>query len=172
MRFVVRIENEQKTVVVEETNGFYDVEIDGKAYKVDCKYVGTKGFFSLLIDNKSYLIESAPVQAKQGQYYARVMGRHYDVEVLDELMAAVREAKSAPADEGEFTVKSPMPGLILDVMVAVGDEVAAGTPVIVMEAMKMQNELTADVGGIVKEVHVASGGTVDSQAPLIVIEKN
>ena len=89
MKFVVRIADTEKTVVVVENNGHYDIEIDGKPYQVDCRYFGDRDFLSLLIDNKSYLIESAPVNAADGRYYARVMGRHYDVDVLDELLVAV-----------------------------------------------------------------------------------
>jgi biotin carboxyl carrier protein len=171
MKFVVRIDQEEKTVVVDESNGYYDVEIDGKRYHVDCRYFGDKDFLSLLIDNKSYLIESAAVRAEQGQYYARVMGRHYDVEVLDELLAAVRGAEDAVVETGDYTVVSPMPGLILEVKVDVGDEVTAGSAVVVMEAMKMQNELVTEVSGVVKEIRVAPLDAVDSQAPLIVIER-
>lgn len=171
MKFVVRIDNQQKTVVVKENNGHYDIEIDGTPYQVDCGYLGDKDYLSLLIDNKSYLIESAPVKAEDGRYYARVMGRHYDVEVLDELLVAVRDAESTTEDSAGYTIVSPMPGLILDVKVAVGDRVEAGAPVVIMEAMKMQNELASEVSGIVKEIHVKAKDAVDSQAPLVMIEK-
>ena len=171
MKFVVRINEEEKNVVVNESNGYYDIRLDGRPYRLDCRYFGDKNYLSLLINNKSYLIESAAVRADRGLYYARVMGRHYDVEVLDELLAAVRESETAAQEESDHIVLSPMPGLILEVKVDVGDEVAAGTPVVVMEAMKMQNELATEVSGIVKEIRVAPKDTVDSQAPLVLIER-
>ena len=171
MKFVVRIANEEKTIVVNENNGFYDIELDGKPYGVDCRYFGDRDFLSLLINNKSYLIESAPVKAEDGRYYARVMGRHYDVDVLDELLVAVRDAERGPEDTGEYNVISPMPGLILEVKVNVGDRVEAGDPVVIMEAMKMQNELATEVAGVVKEIRVQTKQTVDSQTPLVLIER-
>lgn len=171
MKFVVRIDNQEKTVVVTEDNGHYQIEIDGKPYEVDCQYFGDKDFLSLLIDNKSYLIESAPVKVEDGRYYARVMGRHYDVDVLDELLVAVRDAESTVVDSAGYTVVSPMPGLILEVKVNVGDRVEAGSPVVIMEAMKMQNELGTDVGGIVTEVCVQAMEAVDSHVPLVRIER-
>jgi len=171
MKFVVRVEGQQKTVLIEAVNGTYSVEIDGRPVKVDCRAFGNRDFLSLLIDNESYMIESAPVRPDQGRYYARVMGRHYDLEVLDELLVAVKDAERAAEHTGPHTVLSPMPGRIVDVKVSVGDEVEAGSPVVVMEAMKMQNELVTDVAGVVREILVALGATVDSQAPLIVIEK-
>jgi len=171
MKFVVRTEGRERTVFITADNGHYAVEIDGRPVTVDCRSFGNKDFLSLLIDNESYMIESAPVKPEEGRYYARVMGRHYDLEVLDELLVAVRDAESASVHVGPHTVLSPMPGRIVDVKVAVGDEVEAGAPVVIMEAMKMQNELATAVGGIVSEILVAVGDTVDSHATLVVIEK-
>ena len=170
-KFVVRVDSHEKTVIIGESNGYYDVNIDGTTVRVDCRYFGGTGYLSMLIDNKSYLIESKPVSVEDGKYYARVMGRHYDLDVLDELLVAVRDADTTAVETGSHTVVSPMPGLIQEVKVAVGDSVEAGAPVVIMEAMKMQNELTTPVGGIVKEIRVAPSETVDSQIPLVLIEK-
>ena len=69
-------------------------------------------------------------------------------------------------------ISSPMPGLIVEVRVKVGDSVTAGSPVAIMEAMKMQNELVSEVNGIVKTVNVQPRDAVESQAPLIEIERS
>jgi biotin carboxyl carrier protein len=171
MKFVVRVDGEEKVTHIVRENGVYEVEIDGRRFNVDCKYFGDSGLLSLLIDHKSYLIESAPTDASEGRYYARVMGRHYDLDVLGELLLAVRDAERLAEHHGPYTVAAPMPGLVLDVRVAVGQHVEAGDAVVVMEAMKMQNELVAEVGGVVREIRVAAGDTVESQASLLVIEK-
>lgn len=171
MKFVVRIGTDTKQVSIEEKNGFYEIDIDGTLHTVDCRNFGHKDYLSLLINNKCYLIESAPVNINQGTYYATVMGRHYDLEVLDELLLAAREADESTEGGGAYTVVSPMPGLIVDVKVAVGDTIAAGSPVVTMEAMKMQNALISEVSGRVTEVNVKPNDTVDSQAPLVVIER-
>lgn len=171
MKFVVRVEGQEKTVFITEEDGRYDIAVDGRNYNVDCRSFGNAEFLSMLIDNESYLVETGPSNPDQGRYYARVMGRHYDLEVLDELLVAVREGEAAIDGTGAHTVFSPMPGLIVEVKVGPGDTVEAGTPVVIMEAMKMQNELVADVGGTVKEVHVNPGAAVDSQVPLVTIER-
>jgi biotin carboxyl carrier protein len=171
MKFVVRVEGQEKTVFITEENGSYDISVDGKTYQVDCRSFGNAEFLSMLIDTESYLVETGPSNPDQGRYYARVMGRHYDLEVLDELLVAVREGEAAADAGGAYTVLSPMPGLIVDIKVAPGDTVEAGAPVVIMEAMKMQNELVADVGGVVKDVHVDHGAAVDSQTPLVTIER-
>lgn len=170
MKFIVRIESQEKVVNINEQNGFYAVEIDGKKSIVDCQHFGHKNYLSLLIDNKSYLIESAPLQIDEGRYYASVMGRYYDVEVLDELLVATRKAESIVQSTGEYFVSSPMPGLIIDIKVNVGDTIEAGSVVVIMEAMKMQNELIAEVSGVVKEILVKPSESVDSQTPLVKIE--
>lgn len=171
MKFVVRIESQEKLVNITEENGYYAVEIDGKKSIVDCQHFGHKDYLSLLIDNKSYLIESAPLQIDEGKYYASVMGRYYDVEVLDELLVATRKAESIVQGTGEYVVLSPMPGLIIDSKVNVGDSIEAGSVVVIMEAMKMQNELISEVSGVVKEILVHAGESVDSQTPLVKIER-
>ncbi len=171
MKFIVRVESREKVVEIEEENGYYSVEIDGKKSTVDCQHFGHKDYLSLLIDNKSYLIESAPLKIDEGKYYARVMGRYYDVEVLDELLVATREAERIVQGPVEYVVTSPMPGLIVDVKVHVGDAVQENSIVVIMEAMKMQNELITEVPGVVREVLVKPQETVDSQAPLVRIER-
>jgi len=171
MKFVIRTSGEERTVVIDHQDGLYNVDIDGRAVTVDCAHFGDTGYLSMLIDNQSYLIESAPTDAARGQYYARVMGRHYDLEVLDELLLAVRDAEVEAEHHGAYTVAAPMPGLIVDIKVQEGDHVEAGAPVVIMEAMKMQNELTTQVGGVVKAIHVSERDSVDSQTPLVEIER-
>lgn len=171
MKFVVRVDEFEKTVHVEHTNGIYEVQVDGKPFAVDCREFGDTRYLSMLIDNKSYLVEAAPVKPDVGKYFAIVMGRHYDLEVLDELRLAVRDAERAAEHTGDFVLTAPMPGLVVDIKVSVGDEVHVGDPVVIMEAMKMQNELTTDAAGVVKEIRVGERESVESQAPLVVIER-
>lgn len=171
MKFIVRIDEHEKTVNISKNNGVFEVDLDGRRITVDCMYLGGPENLSLLIDNKSYLVQAAPLRADEGRYYARVFGRHYDVDVLDELLAAAREASVTPEQSGRNVIVAPMPGLIVGMKVSVGDNVDEGSTIVVMEAMKMQNELTTASAGVVREIHVAIGDTVESQAPLVVIDK-
>ena len=171
MKFWVKIEGQEKIVEVDAKDGMYRVEIDGDMHVVDCQNAGHRDYLSLIIENKSHLIESAPIKLDEGQYYANVNGRRYNVEVLDERLAATRQAASVTGETGTYVVTSPMPGLITDVRVKVGDKVRAGSPVVIMEAMKMQNQLMTEVDGVVKAVNIQVKDTVDSQAPLVEIER-
>ncbi|MFQ5510422.1 MAG: biotin/lipoyl-containing protein [Candidatus Krumholzibacteriia bacterium] len=172
MRFTVRVEGQEKRLEVEERDGVYRLDIDGKSQLVDCHSAGHRDFLSLIIDNKSHLIESAPLKMDEGLYYAKIGGRRYNVEVLDERLLATRQATAIVLPAGPYVITSPMPGLIVDVRVKVGDTVEAGTAVVVMEAMKMQNELVSEVQGVVTAVNIQTSDTVDSQAPLVEIERS
>ena len=171
MKFWVKVESEEKRVRIEETGGLYSVEIDGRERLVDCRAAGHRDQLSLIIDNRSYLIESAPVRVDEGTYYAKIAGRRYDLEVFDERLIAARQATAPTQEDGLCLIRSPMPGLIVDVLVSPGDRVTAGSAVVLMEAMKMQNELLCEVTGIVRTVKVKPRDTVESQALLLEIER-
>lgn len=171
MKFIVRLDGTEKVLHVSRDGTDYRIDIDGRLLNVDCRTFGDADALSLLIDHKSYWVEAAPVKPERGEYFARVLGRHYDVEVLDELMVAVRDAERSREHTGPFTVRAPMPGLVVQVRVEPGAHVSVGDAVVVMEAMKMRNELASEVAGVVKSVTVAVGDKVDSQAPLVTIER-
>ncbi len=171
MKFVVRVGGRETPVDIVKHNGLYEVQLNGRSYSVDATNFGDTELFSLLINGKSFLIDSAPVNPERGEYYARVLGRHYDVDVLDELLLAARAAEKTQEHTGAHIVRAPMPGLIVHVHANAGARVNAGEPVVIMEAMKMRNELTSDVAGIVKSVAVKVGDKVDSQAALVTIER-
>jgi biotin carboxyl carrier protein len=79
------------------------------------------------------------------------------------------QAAAKPSAGGEGTVRSPMPGRVVRVLVKEGDEVEAGAPVVVVEAMKMENELVSERAGVVKRVAASAGATVEGGAVLVEI---
>ncbi|MEO7041615.1 MAG: acetyl-CoA carboxylase biotin carboxyl carrier protein subunit [Gemmatimonadaceae bacterium] len=107
----------------------------------------------------------------RGRYTLDIDGHRYNVEALGERARAIQElaAKSAPP-AGPAPVVAPMPGLIVRVNVAVGDTVAAGQGVLVMEAMKMENELRASAAATVKAIRVTQGTAVEKGTVLIELE--
>ncbi len=82
--------------------------------------------------------------------------------------AAAPKASNTTAGSGD-AVKSPMPGTVLKIAVAVGDKVDAGAPLLVIEAMKMENEITSDKSGTVTQILVQKGQTVETGTPLLVV---
>jgi len=108
-----------------------------------------------------------------GRYRVSLAGGETLVELRDPL--AARLASAAPGatfrQAREIEIHAPMPGVVFAVHTREGDEVAEGTPLIVLEAMKMQNSLASPAAGIVRSVRVAPGQTVDGGALLVVIER-
>ena len=110
------------------------------------------------------------VQSAQspGRYALAVDGFTYRVEALDERARAIRELSVAAAGPtGPAPLVAPMPGLIVRVNVSVGDEVTPGQGLVVMEAMKMENELRGSAAGVVRSVLVAPGTAVEKGAILV-----
>jgi biotin carboxyl carrier protein len=147
------------------STGELSVVVSGRRLSADA--VALTGSTSMRIDNRvvDLWMEGGPpgvgVIARGRRFYAKA-----ESERMRALAAAVGH-KGAAA--GEKTVTSPMPGRVLKVLVAEGDPVEAGTALVVVEAMKMENELTAARSGTVRKVHVAPGQAVESGARLVEI---
>ncbi len=107
----------------------------------------------------------------RGNYALWMDGWRFDVEALDERTRAIRELSEADrGPTGPAPVVAPMPGLIVRVQVAVGDRVEAGQGVVVMEAMKMENELRAPAAGTVRVVTAVAGVAVEKGTRLVEFE--
>ncbi|MEO7711950.1 MAG: biotin/lipoyl-containing protein [Gemmatimonadaceae bacterium] len=107
----------------------------------------------------------------RGRYTLWLDGFRYEVEALDERLRAIRELSGASAGpSGPAPLIAPMPGMIVRVTVRVGDQVEVGQGLVVMEAMKMENELRATAAGTVTSVLATLGTAVDKGAILVVLE--
>jgi len=107
----------------------------------------------------------------RGRYTLWVDGYRFETEALDERTRAIRDLSAAnAAPTGPAPIIAPMPGLIIRVNVQPGDEIDAGHGVVVMEAMKMENELRATTAGRVKSVQVTPGTAVERGALLVELE--
>ena len=109
--------------------------------------------------------------ATRGSYTLWVDGHRFEGEALDERTRAIRDITAASSKfSGPAPVNAPMPGLVVRINVAVGDKVEAGQGVVVMEAMKMENELRASAPGIVKAIHAEVGKAVEKGTTLVELE--
>ena len=123
----------------------------------------------LLVDGRSHAITAVPGE-RRGQWRLSLAGRRFAAEAVDERTRAIREMTGGADDAADKTILAPMPGLVLKVEVEVGQAVKAGQGVVVVEAMKMENELKAPADGVVASIAVQPGQTVDKGAVLIVLE--
>ena len=107
-------------------------------------------------------------EATKGRYVLWIDGWRFELDALDERARTIRDLSAAVAgSQGPAPVIAPMPGLIVRVHVQAGDVVEAGHPVVVMEAMKMENELRASAAGTVKAVHALPGKAVEKGTVLV-----
>jgi biotin carboxyl carrier protein len=142
------------------------VTIDGEARSVDFRRI-SDSLFSALIDNESI---EAVVERHDGQYQVLMRGDLYDVQVLDERQQRLMRTSAGFADsQGELTVRSPMPGLIVDVRVTEGQAVERGDALCVLESMKMENEIKAPRAATVERIHIARGDSVEQNKVLITL---
>lgn len=143
------------------------VEVDGKEYTY--AFEKQNGRYLLRIGTKLYKIDN--VEYDRHTVTFTLDGTWCRVEVRDEqdLLLDRLGFKSA-AEVGQGQLKAPMPGKILEVLAGEGDEVAAGDPVAILEAMKMENELKAPIPGVIKTITVQAGDSVEKNALILEIE--
>lgn len=106
----------------------------------------------------------------RGHWTISTEGRALEVEVLDQRTRHIRDLSGPAAGQsGGGVLKAPMPGLVVRVQVEPGQQVAAGAPLVVLEAMKMENQLKAPAAGVVGEVRVSAGATVEKGQVLVTL---
>ncbi len=126
-----------------------------------------------IFNHKSLSIETLAADFNNRNYTVAVNGNRYEVKIengLDALIANM--GLSLGNDSIHDEIHAPMPGMILEVNVAEGDEVKKGDFLCVLEAMKMENTLSAPRDGIIKSVNISKGETVDKGKLLLELEKN
>lgn len=165
MTYVVSLEGESFEIDLQKPE---EIIIDGQPYTASLESTGGPSLYSLIVDNSSYEVH---VEEREGSYRVLLLGERYDVRVEDEGTRRVARARKAarPADEAVIVIKSPIPGLIFDVLVTEGQPVEQGDILVIVEAMKMENELRAPREGVVKATFVVPGDSVDKGQPLITL---
>jgi biotin carboxyl carrier protein len=157
---------EQAIQVTQESPGIYQVELAGKVHRVDA-FQFDYGTVSLLVDTESYSVQ---LDHRQTEVKVHIRGSQYPLEILDERRLRMRRAAGRFTVEGRQTIASPMPGKVVKVLAKLGDAVKEGQGVVVIEAMKMENEMKSPKDGTIVEVNVTEGQAVDGGTRLAVVE--
>jgi biotin carboxyl carrier protein len=163
MRFTAKVGDRLHEVTVERRNGNHVVEIDGVRHEVDARKLEAD-FYSILTDGRSYEVS---VEATRDGYRVRHGAAERLVTVSDPGRQA-REARGTSA--GPEPIVAAMPGKVVRLLVAEGDRVEPDQGLVVVEAMKMENEIAAPRAGRVASIAVRAGQTVEGGATLLVIE--
>jgi biotin carboxyl carrier protein len=158
------VEGRELRVEVKRVNGRFAVTLAGRPLEIDF-VPADRHFASVLVEGRSYDVALEP---KDGGYAVHLRDDRLFVQLQDASRAP--RAASNRTDHGPARVLAPMPGKIVRVLVDVGQAVENGQGLLVMEAMKMENELRAARAGRVREVKVAERQAVETGALLVVLE--
>ncbi len=153
----------------------YEIEIDGdrllvdgEPVQIDLHQTGDPELYSMLYEGRSYELL---VEEDRYRYGVTLRGDRYDVLVEDERQRRLNAGRGLPTlPDGELAVPAPIPGLVVKVLVAAGDVIEEGQPLVILEAMKMENEIRARRGGTVSKVQVQPGQRVEQNGVLLVME--
>ena len=145
--------------------GRYRVRIGERELEVDA--VPVEQGVALRLDGRSYVV---PLDARSGETFARVGGRRHRVVLEDARVYAMKSALGLGSGAATDRLESPMTGKVVLVAAAPGDAVSAGDTLVIIEAMKMENELRAETDGVVAEVFVVPDDLVNPGDPLVRFE--
>ncbi len=145
--------------------GRYEVRLRGKVHVVDA-FRHDYGTLSLIVDGRSH---SAMLDWRDTKVNVRLRHAVIPLELLDERKLRMRRAAGKFTVEGPQPVLAPMPGRVAKVLVKAGGAVTAGQPILVFEAMKMENELRSPKDGTVTEVLVREGDAVEARTKLCTV---
>lgn len=184
MAYISSIHNQSYTIETGANGQQRQVVLDGRTQDIDWQQIAPLaadaqghtaqgGRYTLLIQGRSYEIFARRLTTPDEQegvvYEITLAGQRFEVHVEDERERTLLGSLKSGHEAGEIKVRAPMPGLVLSILKNVGESVERGETVAVLEAMKMENDLTTPHGGTVKEVHASQGQTVNQGDVLLVI---
>jgi biotin carboxyl carrier protein len=187
MAFISSIHENNYTIETSVNGQPRQVVLDGTTQEIDWQriaplttdaqgHTGQGGRYTLLIQGRSYEIFARrlvqPDEPEGMTYEILLAGQRFEVHVEDERARALLGSLKSSHEVGEIKVRAPMPGLVLNIVKSAGETVERGETVAVLEAMKMENDLTTPHDGTIKEVLVSKGQTVNQGDILLVIIGN
>ncbi len=162
MKYITTIGDREYSIEIVNRNL---VIVDGVSYEVDFASISGQPVYSLIVDNKSY---EGYMYPDDDDWEVLLQGIMYSVNVEDERERRLRQALGdGPSLVGEFHLKAPMPGLVVTVPVSDGQEVAKGEVLLILELMKMQNELKSPRDGKISRMRVKVGDSVERKQTLL-----
>jgi len=166
MTYDVVVDGKTHRVELRREGNLWSCKVDGQQIDVDAQLTA-RDILSALVDGKAYEIKRE--RSLQGELHMVIGSARYAVDVQDPRSLRTRRT-IAGAESGPQKIKAPMPGKIVRVLVAENDEVKAGQGVIVMEAMKMQNEMKSPKDGKIQKILIAEGSAVNAGDALAIVE--
>jgi len=167
MKYTAVLNDQERELEVTRLDEYrFRVSVDGDVLNVDAR-VCAEDMLSLLVNNVSHDIT---YDIEDTMVHLNFRNRHYSIDILDERRMRMRKVRSELDLSGPEVISTSMPGKVVKVQVELGQQVKADTAIIIVEAMKMENEIRCRNEGVVKAIHVTAGQTVEGGAPLVEIE--
>ncbi len=165
MVYEIIVDGKLQRLELEKVEGGWECRLGGRGFRVDA-VITRRDVLSLLIDGHSYEIKREQTEV---DLHLWVGNERFAVEVRDPRSLRSRRA-GAGEDQGPRKLVAPMPGRVVRVLITEKSEVEAGQGVVVVEAMKMQNEIKSPKKGIVQQILAAEGTAVNAGQPLAIVE--
>lgn len=163
MRYYAQVGGNEYVIDIDDAG----VHLNGEPLDVDLKRSGIPELYSLLFGGRSHELL---IEANRFNYTITLRGEQFQVQVEDERMRRLNANRRLVLPDGEIAVTAPIPGLVVKVLTAEGEEIKEEQPLLILEAMKMENEIRARRPGKIKQVKVVPGQRVEQNAVLLVIE--
>jgi biotin carboxyl carrier protein len=162
MELEFNIENKSHKLQLEFRDGQYRISLDEREYAVDSTAI-SNNCLSLLVNGKAITVYLAEANGKK---YISIAGEQFLIEEAQSEASAASGADATAVDEAPVAA-SPMPGKVVKILVSLGDKVEQGQGLVIVEAMKMENEIKSPVKGIVDKVNFKPGDLVDAAQPIL-----
>ena len=163
--YVAKVNDELEVTVVKKSEAEYT--LDGKNVELDLLQIANNRYH-ILLNNKSYTVETVGFDQEQKTGKILVNNRLYEVKLKDETdLLLEKYGVETQSKKTINEIKSPMPGLVIKVIVEPGNAIDKGQPLLVLESMKMENVIKAQGNGIIDTVHCKVGDTVEKNQLLI-----
>jgi glutaconyl-CoA/methylmalonyl-CoA decarboxylase subunit gamma len=167
MKFWITLAGRDAEVEFETEGERLFLNVDGRRLEADFHRLPDGEVYSLLVNGRSHEVRVSPVGPDRGGLEVTLAGATFPVEVRHPLEKLLQSSARATHARGGEVIASPMPGVVVAYRVKPGDAVAPGQAVVVVEAMKMQNELAARTGGVVQEILAPERASVAAGQPLV-----
>jgi biotin carboxyl carrier protein len=164
MKYITTVKDREYIIQLDQEG---QITVDGRPYDVDFRQLSEGGLLSLLLDNHSF---EAIVEERDQAWEVLIEGELYSVKVQDERAYRLAKARGNLVEvTGDANVVSPMPGLIVAVTAQEGQLVKKGDQIVILESMKMENELRSPRDGLVKQIFTEAGASVEKGQVLATI---
>lgn len=164
MKYIAEVDNITYEIEIEPSG---QITLDGSPIEADLLQVDPLGLYSLLKNHQSCELV---VEEQQRGYRVTLGGNTFTVDIADERHLRMESSRAdVSAGGGDLPINAPIPGLVVKVLVTEGQTVALNDPLVILEAMKMENEIRAPREGVIKNITIEIGQSVEGNAQMMVL---